>query len=105
LPVYEYFCKPCNAVDEVVRRVSQATDDYNCPECGTKARRHYSPPQVVTKGEQIPYMHPAFGTIMTDKQAQDEAKRRGWIEVGNEDVAKHTPEPVRRSYDEPDYFM
>ena len=42
---------------------------------------------------------------MTDNQAKKEAKRRGLIEVGNEDVAKHIEGPKRISYDSTDYFL
>jgi hypothetical protein len=78
---------------------------YHCPECGGDTQRRYTAPQVVTQGEQIPYLHPAFGTIMTDNQAKNEAKRRGWVEVGNEDLNKAVEPPKRKSYEEPDYFM
>jgi len=105
LPVYEFLCKPCNAIDEVTRRAANAKDKYSCPECGQESTRLYSPPQVITKGEQIPYLHPAFGTVMTDDQAKAEAKRQGLIEVGNEDVAKHIEPPRRKSYEENDYFL
>ena len=103
--VYEFYCKKCNAIDEVERKLDQAMDKYACPECGNDTVRKYSVPSVVTKGEQIPYMHPAFGRVMTDREASMEAKRRGLVEVGNEDVAKHTPPPKRVNYDEPDYFL
>jgi putative FmdB family regulatory protein len=103
--VYEYFCKPCNAVDEVTRSISDADHPYKCPDCGGKTRKIISKTNAITTGEDAPYLHPAFGTVMTNKQAAAEAKRRGWIEVGNEDVAKHTPPPPRKDYEENDYFM
>ena len=102
---YEFYCKKCNAIDEVVRAMDHATDPYMCPECGDETRRNYTAPQVITKGEQIPYFHPAFGKVMTDKQASDLARSQGMIEVGNEDVAKHTAAPKRAAYDERDYFL
>jgi putative FmdB family regulatory protein len=105
MPTYEFYCKACNAIDEVIRPMSECKQPYSCPECGDATVRHYSAPQVITKGEQIPYMHPAFGTIMTDNQAKEEAKRRGWVEVGNEDLNKAVEPPKRKNYDEPDYFL
>ena len=105
MPTYEFYCRPCNAIDEIVRPMSQAKDPYRCPDCKSETKRHYTPPQVITEGEQIPYLHPAFGTVMTDNQAKKEAKRRGLIEVGNEDVAKHIEGPKRVSYDSTDYFL
>ena len=104
MPTYEFFCEPCNAIDEVVRPMSASGDPYACPECGGKTAKHLTLPQVITKGLEIPYMHPAFGTVMTDSQAKAEAKRRGMIEVGNESL--DTIEgPKRSSYDEKDYFL
>jgi putative FmdB family regulatory protein len=102
---YEFYCKKCNAIDEVIRTMDKATDPYMCPDCGEETRRNYTVPQVITKGEQIPYFHPAFGKVMTDKQAAEHARSKGLVEVGNENVAKHTPAPRRVAYDEPDYFM
>jgi putative FmdB family regulatory protein len=99
VPTYEFFCKRCNAIDEVVRPMSDSNLAYSCPECGGATTRHYSPPQVITQGEQIPYRHPAFGTIMTDNQAKAEAKRRGWVEVGNENLDRAIDPPRRQNYE------
>ena len=104
MPTYEFFCKRCNAIDEVVRPMSESNVAYLCPECGENTQRRYTTPQVITQGEQIPYVHPAFGTIMTDNQAKEEAKRRGWVEVGNESLDSIEP-PKRESYDSHDYFL
>lgn len=104
--IYEFYCSECNAIDEVVRPASDCNLPYNCPDCGKLARRHYTVPQTITKGEDIPTFNPAFGQVCTNAQAQRMARERGWVEVGNEDVAKHTPPPQRKAYDdENDYFL
>jgi len=103
--VYEFYCKKCNAIDEVERKLEQAKEPYICPECKSDTVRRYTAPMVVTKGEQIRYFHPAFGKVMTDNEAKAEAKAQGMIEVGNEDMVKHTNAPKRVDYDEPDYFL
>ena len=41
---------------------------------------------------------------MTDNQAKAEAKARGYIEVGNDKQESISP-PVKKSYDENDYFV
>jgi len=105
VPVYEFYCAKCNAIDEVVRPVSEATNVYHCPECGGKTKKHYTVPQTIVKGEQIPYFHPAFGKVMTDNQAKEEAKKQGLIEIGNENPHKHIESPKPQSYDSPDYFL
>ena len=103
MPTYEFFCAECNAIDEVVRPMSASGAPYQCPECYGPTVKKLTLPQVITKGLEIPYLHPAFGTVMTDTQAKAEAKRRGMIEVGNEKLDSLTPE--RKSYDAKDYFL
>lgn len=103
--VYEFLCKPCNAIDEIELTIDQRDDEVACPECSVIMKRMLSKPNVITKGPQHPYFHPAFGKVLTDKEAQQEAKSRGWVEVGNEDVRKHTPGPSRKAYDADDYFL
>lgn len=103
--IYEFYCQKCNAIDEVVRLAKDSSLPYHCPDCGGLAKRHYTVPQTITKGEDIATYNPAFGQVVTDAQAKRMAKERGWVEVGNEDVAKHTAPPIRKSYDETDYFL
>lgn len=98
MPVYEFYCKKCNAIDEVVRPMKEASLPYDCPECGSVTARRYTAPNVQTEGEQIPVMNPAFGTVMTPKQAEAEAKRRGWVAVGEDNQNSITP-PRSASYD------
>lgn len=104
MPIYEFYCKKCNAIDEVVRSMSEASTPYDCPDCGSVTSRRYTVPNVQTEGEQIPYLHPAFGTIMTDRQAKAEAKKRGLIEVGNDSQDNISP-PKHKDYEENDYFL
>jgi len=77
----------------------EATLPYDCPECDAPMKKHYTRPNVITKGEQIPYFHPAFGKVMTDRQAKMEARQNGWDEIGNEDVKKHIGPPKRQEYE------
>ncbi len=103
--IYEFYCVNCDAIDEVMRPMEESGLPYTCPECDGDTRRHYVAPAIKTQGEQIPYFHPAFGRVVTDNEAKTEARQRGWVEVGNEDVAKHTAAPTRKSYDSDDYFL
>jgi putative FmdB family regulatory protein len=104
MPIYEFFCENCNAIDEVVRPMHESAQPYDCPECYARCTRKYTVPNVQTEGEQIPYIHPAFGTVMTDKQAKAEAKARGWVEVGDDDQESISP-PTKKSYESNDYFV
>lgn len=36
MPIYEYECKKCNAVYEMLRSMSADDKDIVCPECGKK---------------------------------------------------------------------
>lgn len=104
MPVYEFYCKKCNAIDEVVRSMKESGEPYDCPDCGERTVRRFTTPNIKTEGEQIPYFHPAFGTVMTDRQAKEEAKRRGLIEVGDDTQDSITP-PRSKSYESNDYFL
>ena len=97
--IYEFYCKNCDAIDEIERPMHEASLPYECPECDAPMKKHYTVPNTITKGEQIPYFHPAFGKVMTDRQAKMEARRNGWDEVGNEDVKKHIGPPPRQEYE------
>jgi len=39
MPLYEYYCKPCDGVFETMRPISQASDPAPCPVCAKKAQR------------------------------------------------------------------
>lgn len=98
MPVYEFFCKKCNAIDEVVRSMKDASLPYDCPECGQVTARRYTAPTIHTDGEQIPVLNPAFGAVMTPRQAEAEARRRGWVPVGNDKQTSISP-PRSAPYD------
>ena len=102
--IYEFYCRPCNAIDEIERPVSEAKDPYTCPECGKLMKKQFSIPQIVTRGEDKLQFNPAFGKVMTNAQAKREAKEKGWTEIGSEDVSKIKDEPKRHNYDFNDYF-
>lgn len=39
MPLYEYYCRDCNGVFELLRPAKQAGDDQPCPECDADAKR------------------------------------------------------------------
>ncbi|MFN0095643.1 MAG: FmdB family zinc ribbon protein [Dehalococcoidia bacterium] len=39
MPLYEYFCEPCNGIFEELRPMREATDPVPCPECYKDAKR------------------------------------------------------------------
>lgn len=49
MPIYEYECKKCNKIHEVIQKFS---DDplKNCPDCGGEIRKLISPSTFILKG-------------------------------------------------------
>ncbi len=39
MPLYEYFCEPCNGIFEELRPIREASDPVPCPECYKDAKR------------------------------------------------------------------
>lgn len=39
MPLYEYFCQPCNGIFEELRPIREATDPVPCPQCYKDAGR------------------------------------------------------------------
>jgi putative FmdB family regulatory protein len=39
MPVYEYFCEPCNGIFEELRPIREASEDVPCPQCYKDATR------------------------------------------------------------------
>lgn len=39
MPLYEYFCQPCNGIFEELRPIREATDPVPCPQCYKDAAR------------------------------------------------------------------
>ncbi len=39
MPIYEYYCEPCNGVYEVLRPIREASDPVPCPECYRDGQR------------------------------------------------------------------
>ena len=39
MPLYEYFCEPCNGIFEELRPIREASDPVPCPQCYKDAKR------------------------------------------------------------------
>ncbi len=39
MPLYEYYCEPCNGIFEELRPIREASDPVPCPQCYKDARR------------------------------------------------------------------
>ena len=100
MPTYVYRCPEdhCHEVYDVVKPMSEIDELAICPRCGAFAS---SACRQVTKAyfygakvEDAAY-DPAFGQVIrSSRHRKDEAKARGWIEVGNE-----KPEVVEKHFE------
>jgi putative FmdB family regulatory protein len=50
MPLYEYRCDECGEEFEVIKRITERTDDVECPGCGKPARKLLSGFAVGTSG-------------------------------------------------------
>lgn len=67
MPVYEYECEKCRLRFELKRRFGEDGSGC-CPECGSKARRLFSPPPIIFKGSGF------YATDSRKDHQPDEAK-------------------------------
>lgn len=49
MPTYEYACRACGHVFDIVQKMSDATLTI-CPECGGELRKVFAPPAISFKG-------------------------------------------------------
>jgi hypothetical protein len=101
--IYEYLCQKCNVIDEVEKTSDLSTRPEFCVTCQNPMERQFSPPQLMKIGVDEPTFNPAFGTHMTRKQAAEEARRKGWVEIGNDKPQAHAPKV--KEYVEREYFL
>ena len=93
---YPYRCA-CGKEFEVIKHSKNIDDIEICPECGhncTKENRYIGRTHFygADDWDKASY-NPAFGkVILNKKHAAAEAKARGMIEIGNEDLNKYNAE-------------
>lgn len=88
--IYEYECEKCDKNFDVVKPMSESSRLEYCPDCGNEGNRVFScnVQFLGTKIEDAEY-NPGLGIVTKSKRHRDEiAKRKGLIEIGNEDPAK-----------------
>lgn len=91
MPSYLYVCQGCKHHFDVHKPLSEIDRHEQCPICNTSGVRRIARVNIdkASAGDwnRMERNH-AFGKAMTPKQAEKEAKRRGWIELGNEPLDK-----------------
>lgn len=91
MPCYAYECQKCANAFDVVKAVADLNRTEACSECNSPdtsrviSRTHFYGASDWDKAE----YNPAFGKVIRNKKHRDaEAKARGMVEVGNENVEK-----------------
>ena len=80
MPLYEYYCEPCNGIFEHVRQMRDASEPATCPVCSREAPRIPSTFSAFTFRDGYPRRIPDKGTYWhMGKEVKARAKRM----VGN----------------------
>src|SRR3972149_1291815 len=93
MPLYEYYCDPCNGIFESIRPMREASLPVPCPECNRDAARIMSSFNAFTFRDGYPRRLPDKGTFWhMGKEVKQRAKRMRW-----DDHPETTePKPHRR---------
>ncbi len=81
MPIYEYECKKCLLRFELKRRFSEDGSGF-CPQCGSEARRLFSPVPIIFKGP---------GFYVTDNR-KDHGESSSDKSDGDKSSTKNEPE-------------
>lgn len=93
MPIYDYRCKNCQDTFEVTKRIAQADEVETCPHCNSecdKDCRYISRPKEFygEKPDEAFFSHALGKWVKSRKDQARQAKDKGWIEVGNDDVQR-----------------
>jgi putative FmdB family regulatory protein len=93
MPIYDYRCKSCGHDFDVTKRIADVDQLESCPSCSkecdgscrliTKAKEFFG-----EKPEEPFYSIPLGKWVKGTKDMRRQAKAKGLIEIGNEDVNK-----------------
>lgn len=86
--IYQYNCPKCKNVVDIVKDADDYIRIEICSICASELLRVYSSPFLKITKTTWPEFNPAFGKVMDKKEVDYEVKKRGLIEVGNEDLNK-----------------
>ena len=81
MPLYEYYCEPCNGIFESIRPMREASLPVPCPECNRDAGRIMSSFNAFTFRDGYPRRLPDKGTFWhMGKEVKQRAKRMHWYD-------------------------
>jgi len=96
MPLYEYYCEPCDGVFEAIRQMREASLPVPCPVCSRDGQRMMSSFNAFTFRDGYPRRIPDRGTYWhMGKEVKSRATRmKGW-EHPELAKPKPTPRPTR----------
>lgn len=104
--VYDYECNHCGHSCVVEKPISRSSTSEQCTKCGENM--HKLPSRFYHHGASVEnaYFNHGLGCVVDNsRHAQQIAKSRGLVEIGNDSLESITPPQVDpRSYDKVDYF-
>jgi len=92
MPLYEYYCDPCNGIFEAIRQMREASVPVPCPVCNRDGERIMSSFNAFTFRDGYPRRIPDKGTYWhMGTEVKSRAKRmKGWE---HPELAKPKPKP------------
>ena len=101
MPLYEYYCEPCNGIIEAIRPMREASLPIPCPECSRDAPRIMSSFSAFTFREGYPRRLPDKGTYWhMGKEVKKRAKRMHWYDHPELTPPKPKPQPSKGEVEE-----
>jgi putative FmdB family regulatory protein len=93
MPLYEYYCEPCNGIFEAIRQMRDASSPAPCPVCDGEGQRVMSAFNAFTFRDGYPRRIPDKGTYWhMGREVKQRAKRmKGWE---HPELAKPQPKPT-----------
>ena len=94
MPLYEYYCEPCNGIFEAIRQMREASEPVPCPVCSREAPRIPSSFNAFTFREGYPRRIPDKGTYWHfGKEVKQRAQRFTEGGFTHPELAERKPEP------------
>ena len=92
MPLYEYYCEPCDGIFEAIRQMREASQPVPCPVCNCDGERIMSSFNAFTFRDGYPRRIPDKGTYWhMGKEVKSRATRmKGWE---HPELAKPKPRP------------
>jgi putative FmdB family regulatory protein len=85
--IYQYQCNTCHMDFELTIPASEYNDPAGCPKCFGNGIKLFTPFLFSGSRPQHAEYNPAFGKVIKNSyHRKEEAKKRDWIEIGNEKV-------------------